>query len=572
MRLKLSILTFLGLMLGALYSSAQTKWFNPAAYDRPCIQHRGFQSELGNSYHRLPDRFKGIVPDLVWKKSTNSSGLAIHFYTDAPVIHVRYTVSGDLNSPDMSTIGTSGCDLRYIDPNGIWRDLAMNYSFADTIKLSYHGLDTSLQHEYRLYLPLYNTVEWLEIGVPVKSSFKVAAPREEKPIVIYGTSICQGGNTSRAGNSWTNLLSQYLDWPVVNFGFDGSGKMEKEVIEAISEVKASVYVLDNLYNLTEFPVQEKVDRIVRAIHILKERRPETPVVIAGHTGHNSPSHAAQRDSSNKAVATALDIAVKEGLKDVYLLSFEGLGMDSEGSTVEGVHLNDYGMMELAKVYTDYLRSLLVIPDGGEGITHEVTQRRMPQYYDWQERHTEILRENSTNPPKSVILGDSIIHYWGGASLGDHGIDTWNERFAPLSYKNLGMAWDNIENILWRVNHGEIDGFEAETVLVEAGSNNTDDNSDEEIVEGVVFLLKSIRLHQPKSRIKYIAILPCYPDEDRIRVLNKKLKKAVLKAGFEYCDPGPSLLAKRGTIDRKYFVDDAHPNKEGYRLIIDDILK
>jgi len=55
-------------------------------------------------------------------------------------------------------------------------------------------------------------------------------------------------------------------------------------------------------------------------------------------------------------------------------------------------------------------------------------------------------------------------------------------------------------------------------------------------------------------------------------LNKKLKKAVLNAGFEYCDPGPALLAKRGAINRKYFVDDAHPNKEGYRLIIDDILK
>ncbi|MBR1926999.1 MAG: SGNH/GDSL hydrolase family protein [Bacteroidales bacterium] len=572
MRLKLSILAICGIIFGAYHSSAQTRWLNPADQNVPLIQQQGFPSELGNSYHRLPDRFRESVPGLVWQKSANASGLAIYFYTNAPEIQVRYTVSEDLNTPDMSTIGTSGCDLRYIDPDGAGHDLFMDYAFSDTIRLAYRHLDTSLQHEYRLYLPLYNTVEWLEIGVPEASSFKFAAPREEKPIVIYGTSICQGGNTSRAGNSWTNLLSQYLDWPVVNFGFDGSGKMEKEVVEAVREVDASVYVLDNLYNLTEFPVQEKVDRIVRSVRLLKERWPDTPIIIAGHTGHNSPSHAAQRDSSNKAAALALDIALKDGLKDIYLLSFDGLGMDSEGSTVEGVHLNDHGMMELAKVYERYLRNVLRLPDGGEGITHGVTQRRMPQIYDWQERHTEILRGNAQDPPANVILGDSIIHYWGGASLGDHGIDTWNERFAPLSYKNLGMAWDNIENILWRVNHGEIDGFEAGTVLVEAGSNNTDENTDEEIVEGVVFLLKSIRLHQPKARIKYIAILPCAQEETRIRILNRKLKKAVLKAGFDFCDPGPALLTKGGVIDRRLFVDDAHPNSEGYKLIVDDILK
>lgn len=564
------ILSTILLALVELDGISQVKWTDPASSKEDCIQQHGFSDELKNCYSRLPLRFKDEVPDLVWEKAGNASGLAIYFYTDSPAIHVRYQVEGPLNSPDMSTIGTSGCDLRYVDKDGIWHDAHMNYDFGDTVKLSYRYLDTSLQHEYRLYLPLYNTVKWLEIGVSENSSFKFAAPRAEKPVVVYGTSICQGGDVCRAGNSWTNLLSQYLDWPVVNFGFDGCGKMESRVVEAVSEVDASVYILDNLYNLTEFPVSEKVSRIVRSVHILKSRHPEVPVIIAGHTGHNSISHAAQRDSSNKAVRIAMAQLEQEGYRGVSILEFEGAGVDGQGNTVEGVHLNDHGTMVLARYFEAHLRDMLGMPDG-TGTSHAVTQRRMPQWYDWQELHREILQANAARPPRSAFIGDSIVHYWGGSAF-ENGKSSWDSRFAPLGYVNLGMAWDRIENMLWRVNHGELDGYAAETVLVEAGSNNTEDCTDGEIVEGVINLLQAVRLHQPEAVIRYVAILPCRNEEQRIKVLNKKLKKAVLKAGFEYCDPGRALLSKDGkSIDTRYFKDDAHPNEEGYSLIVDDIL-
>ena len=70
------------------------------------------------------------------------------------------------------------------------------------------------------------------------------------PIVVYGTSIAQGGCASRPGLAWTNILGRKLDRPVINLAFSGNGKLEKELIELLSEIDASLYVLDCLPNLT----------------------------------------------------------------------------------------------------------------------------------------------------------------------------------------------------------------------------------------------------------------------------------------------------------------------------------
>lgn len=78
---------------------------------------------------------------------------------------------------------------------------------------------------------------------------------------------------------------------------------------------------------------------------------------------------------------------------------------------------------------------------------------------------------------------------------------------PAGYFNLGFGWDKIENVLWRVYHGELDGHEAEEVVVIIGTNNMELNSDEEIVERLQFLLEQIEIRQPTATIKMIGIPP-----------------------------------------------------------------
>ena len=94
-----------------LPAAAQWKWHNPMEAGFPVIQNQGFTKEIGNSYTRLPERAKGVVSEPVWNLSQHSAGLAIHFYSNAPRIKVRYTVTGSLNMPHMPSTGVSCREL-----------------------------------------------------------------------------------------------------------------------------------------------------------------------------------------------------------------------------------------------------------------------------------------------------------------------------------------------------------------------------------------------------------------------------------------------------------------------------
>ena len=105
------------------------------------------------------------------------------------------------------------------------------------------------------------------------------------------------------------------------------------------------------------------------------------------------------------------------------------------------------------------------------------------------RHRDILSLNQSNPPRRVILGNSITHFWGGEPKGPsvRGLETWEKIMRPAGFHNLGYGFDRIENVLWRVYHGELDGYKAEEVVLMIGTNNIGINNDNEIVEGIRFL-------------------------------------------------------------------------------------
>ena len=115
-------------------------------------------------------------------------------------------------------------------------------------------------------------------------------------------------------------------------------------------------------------------------------------------------------------------------------------------------------------------------------------------------------------------------------------------------------------------HGELDGFEAEKVVLNIGTNNLIFDSDEDIVEGLLFLLAAIRERQPKAAIKVVALYPRRAMEERVAGLNRKIEQAVLPLGYEYCDVGSYFLKSDGKIDEALFRDSLHPNAKGYERI------
>ena len=146
-----------------------------------------------------------------------------------------------------------------------------------------------LEREFLLYLPLYNGVSAVEIGVPGNRELQAGAPRpasRSKPIVFYGTSITQGGCASRPGMVHTAILGRRLDRPVINLGFSGNGLMEPEMATLLAKLDPAVFVLDCLPNMTPNLVKERVEPFVRT---LRRSHPTTPIVLAeDRTYSNAP--------------------------------------------------------------------------------------------------------------------------------------------------------------------------------------------------------------------------------------------------------------------------------------------
>ena len=127
----------------------------------------------------------------------------------------------------------------------------------------------------------------------------------------------------------------------------------------------------------------------------------------------------------------------------------------------------------------------------------------------------------------------------------------------------------IENVLWRVYHGELDGYKAEEVVLMIGTNNIGINNDNEIVEGIRFLLSAIRQRQPEAKIKVIGILPRRNQEERVRNLNLRIRQIAETGWYTFKNPGTKLLQEDGKINESLFSDGLHPNEEGYKRIVDE---
>ena len=192
--------------------SAQTKWVNPLELGDSMVHGRWWHQELKSNYHRFPDRAENIVRKAVWDLSKQSAGLSLVFHTNAPSIKVRYKVTGGLNMFHMPTTGVSGLDLYATDADGglRWCASKFNVSFGDTINYEFKDITyftgDNRGYDFELYLPLYNEVSWLEVGVPEDRDIRFSPASLEKPIVVYGTSIAQGACASRTGMGWTNIV------------------------------------------------------------------------------------------------------------------------------------------------------------------------------------------------------------------------------------------------------------------------------------------------------------------------------------------------------------------------------
>lgn len=320
-------------------------------------------NEVAAPFDRLPAKAQGKVRDAVWNLSRQSAGLCVRFRSDSPKIEARWELtSANLAMPHMPATGVSGLDLYVRDDQGKWRWAANG---RPTAKTNTAALVAGLERkprDYLLYLPLYNGVSTVEIGLPGDAKLLPADPYpagQQKPIVFYGTSITQGGCASRPGMVHTAILGRSLNFPVINLGFSGNGQMEPEVGEFIAEIDASIYVIDCLPNLGPAQVKERTEPLVKQ---LRAKHPQTPILLVEDRTYSDAflnrGKRQRNDESRKELQAAYERLHADGVKGLHYLAGEQLlGDDNEG-TVDSSHPTDLGFFRQAEAFEAALRPIL----------------------------------------------------------------------------------------------------------------------------------------------------------------------------------------------------------------------
>ncbi len=314
------------------------------------VEGRGWE-QTQRFFDRLPSGAQKLVRPPVWNLSRHSAGMCVRFATDAVGIRARYRLlSPRLAMPHMPATGVSGVDL-YVRHQDRWHWLGVGWPKAQDVLTSLAGgiEPPGVMREYLLYLPLYNGVERLEIGVPRGARFRPLPPRKKPLLVYYGTSITQGACASRPGMAFLAILGRKLNCPVVNLGFSGNGRMELELADLMGQLDAAAYGVDCLPNLQPHQVQQ---RTVPFVLRLRKHRPEVPIVLIEDRSYaDSVLVAAKRRrnlESRKALRRGYERLLKMGIKNLYYLEGENLlGADGEGTT-DSSHPNDLGMMRMAE--------------------------------------------------------------------------------------------------------------------------------------------------------------------------------------------------------------------------------
>lgn len=342
----------------------KTLWYTA---DAPFFRLSGFWFRKKGEAFR---RFEADVPlpAAVASLSDHTPGGQLAFMTDSSFIRIRFAPWKESHLGVNTRIGAAGFDLYMGKPGqkqyfcGVTRlklgENAFDLMLADGLE---HGM-----MEYTINFPLYSGVEYLEIGFDEKASFKSPTPwKDERPIVIYGTSIIHGGCANRPGMLLTNILSRRLNRPFLNFGFSGKGKGEAEVFTQLARISDPLmYLLDYGPNVDAAGME---NTLPGGIDILRKSHPGVPILVISK--HHYNGEFVQTGSLKGRLEDVLRMTAfqkkevarrrRQGDKNIHFASGDWSYMeDWTEFTIDGVHPTDLGFYMQAEMIGKYIRKYL----------------------------------------------------------------------------------------------------------------------------------------------------------------------------------------------------------------------
>ena len=351
------------LLLAAAASSlhAQVKWHS--ADNLPLIGKAVDDASTTGRYQRIPDSLLNTVRGgALAGLGRNSAGMALRFAAKTSRVDVKWNSLFKTLMNHQTPTGSRGLDLYTLLPDGTWTfvnsarpDVNSHHSEANVISNM-----EPVMREYLLYLPLYDGVDSLYIGLDPDAELQ--QPSESlhaaKPIVMYGTSILQGGCANRAGMAHTNILARRLNREIINLGFSGNGQLDLEIASVIAAIPdPGLIVLDFVPNVNE---QQIETLMIPFFEIIRSAHPDVPVLFV-----EDPQFTHSRfDKAMYSEVTTRNAMMRERYNMLtaqydnlhYLANDHIIGTDGE-ATVDGIHFTDLGFMRYADLLEPIIRRI-----------------------------------------------------------------------------------------------------------------------------------------------------------------------------------------------------------------------
>lgn len=194
---------------------------------------------------------------------------------------------------------------------------------------------------------------------------------------------------------------------------------------------------------------------------------------------------------------------------------------------------------------------------------------------WLKRQDKINERTQQGDIELVFLGDSITQGWENPDVQR---EVWEPFYAKRKPANMGIGGDRTQHVLWRLDHGNIDGLSPKLVVLMIGTNNSNgtDNTAEEIADGIKAIVSNLREKLPETKVLLLAIFPRGEHPNPQREKNARASELASEVAdgtmVQYLDIGPAFLDSEGGLSKQIMPDYLHLTVDGYKIWAESIEK
>ncbi len=192
---------------------------------------------------------------------------------------------------------------------------------------------------------------------------------------------------------------------------------------------------------------------------------------------------------------------------------------------------------------------------------------------WQAHHEQLMQEAKNDRIDLLFLGDSITDFWRSPAP-RFGTNLWAKYYAPLYAADFGISGDRTEHVIWRIDQGELDGLHPKVTVLMIGTNNSHDNTPEQIAGGIRVILDKIQEKCPDTKILLLGVFPRNRTNDIAAQIEAPAKINAIISKFAdgkkivYLNINDQFLGPDGKVPADIMPDFLHPNQHGYQLWAD----